>query len=227
MRRDFVHGEGLGPRGLLSVRFPYAVTAGPEGLGFTATTGYWGMFPVKVGRRSFQFPHSRASLAGELAKANRMLGRPTDHRADPAPTAGGFRLPTANLELPANACAGSGVYRKVLFASRPVLPANIGLRPTFARANRRLKQTVPEVVKAEINERLIYLTSRIYMKTMTLEFLAFIQEDKILPPPRWCPMKRIKPRRAGFRQHSLFPKQTLRVRREPKVFLQISGAVNW
>jgi len=80
----------------------------------------------------------RALLAaGEVERANDLLGRPFEIEGDVVPGEGrGRRLgfPTANLETP-NEIAPAGVFLTELRRGGAALPSitNIGLRPTFGR----------------------------------------------------------------------------------------------
>ena len=138
-------------------------------------------------------------------------------------------FPTANLELPANRLLpGSGVYLvRSFFAGETRFGlANIGLRPTFARSQPAAgSQTVAESESKAENQRTteIYLldtSADLYGKTMTLEFLAFIREERRFPSTAAL-VAQMKKDLAGAPGPAvfLFSKQTLMVSRETKVFL--------
>jgi riboflavin kinase/FMN adenylyltransferase len=223
--------KGWGARGFI-VGYDFRFGAGAAGgtgevLEFCRSHGLLGEVipPVKVGGEIVSSSRIRELLlAGELAKANRMLGRPyliTGRVIHGAHRGRLLGFPTANLELPANRLLpGSGVYLvRSFFAGETRFGlANIGLRPTFARSQPAAgSQTVAESESKAENQRTteIYLldtSADLYGKTMTLEFLAFIREERRFPSTAALVAQMKKDEataRRLLRRHSLFPKQTL------------------
>lgn len=222
--------KGWGARGFI-VGYDFRFGAGAAGgtgevLEFCRSHGLLGevISPVKVGGEIVSSSRIRELLlTGELAKANRMLGRPymiTGRVVHGAHRGRLLGFPTANLELPANRLLpGSGVYLvRAFFADQTRFGlANIGLRPTFAGSQTAGSQTVAESqLKAENQPTTeIYLldtTADLYGKTMTVEFLAFIREERRFPSTAALVAQMKKDEATARRllqRHSLSPKQTL------------------
>lgn len=180
--------KGWGAQGFI-VGYDFRFGAGAAGgtgeiLEFCRSHGLVGEVvpPVKVGEEIVSSSRIRQLLlAGELAKANRMLGRP--YTVTGRVTHGAHRgrllgFPTANLELPANRLLpGYGVYLvRVCFDDQAYFGlANIGVRPTFANSEPG-KENRPST---EIY--LLDVAADLYEKTMVVEFLAFLRRERKFP----------------------------------------------
>ena len=223
--------KGWGAQGFI-VGYDFRFGAGAAGgtgevLAFCRRHGLLGEVipPVKVGGEIVSSSRIRELLlAGELAKANQMLDRPymiTGRVVHGAHRGRLLGFPTANLELPANRLLpGSGVYLvRVFFAGQTCFGlANIGMRPTFSGAkpepNGRLGPEVrpePEGRQPTTEIYLLDITADLYGKTMTIEFLAFIREERRFPSAAAlvAQMKKDEETARRLLRHSLFPKQTL------------------
>ena len=92
----------------------------------------------KIGSRAIR----EAILAGELARAANLLGRPYAVRGEVVHGAGrgkGIGTATANLDLKGQLLPPDGVYLVRVFKGRETAPgvANLGVRPTFGEGGQR------------------------------------------------------------------------------------------
>lgn len=133
--------------------------------------------PVSVGGEIVSSTKLRDSLKkGEVTTAAKLLGRNytiSGHVGHGEARGRGMGFPTANLENCATLIPGNGVYATFAYAAGKRFGAvtNIGIKPTFNEKNRTVESFL---LDADIN---------LYGQEITLEFIAWLREEKRFSSP--------------------------------------------
>jgi riboflavin kinase/FMN adenylyltransferase len=136
--------------------------------------------------RQVQFRGSRVSstavrqalLAGQVALARRLLGRPYALEGEVVhgtATGAGLAFPTANLKSPNELIPRNGVYVTLLMVDGRKYPAvtNIGVRPTVT--------TAPGAAAVSIETYALDFRQNLYDRSVTVEFLLRLREERKFP----------------------------------------------
>ncbi len=120
----------------------------------------------------------QALIAGEVALARRLLGRPFELEGEIVhgnAVGGQMRIPTANLRAENELVPRNGVYVTMLTADghRYRGVTNVGVRPTVSG-----ESSVPEVT---IESHLLNFSGDLYGKRVTLQFLMRLRDERRFP----------------------------------------------